>query len=301
MREGIKRPEKISDLIAKELPKQQSWIGEAILPKRGITLVGGLDKIGKSFINLEIARALTTGQNVMGHPLFHTEICRVLLLEQEIGEIGLQDRVRNVMVKEDKALYEDRFFYVSQEPEMTLDTEEGREIIAEYVNHCQPNVLIFDPIANFQEVEENDNTEVGKMFKALAKLRKMFEHLDLSIVISHHFGKPPRDDGRTRHDPLDRKNFRGALRWIAAPDCIWTVHRNRELGLAYEAWETQNRVIIRNGSSPSDFSCTVNRDNDRRVKFAGEKGKLLPLHPAKPEPPPTTLKGTQSKMGFLSD
>lgn len=295
----MKVPERVKDLITKELPKQASWVGDAIVPKRGTTLIGGMDKIGKSFINIEIARACTTGKPVMGHPAFFTELCRVLLLEQEIGEVGLQPRVGQIMKNEDPEVYGDRFFYVSQEPEMRLDTVQGRKVICDMIEACSPNILIIDPIANFHDWDEIDNTQIGRLFTALNQIKVMFEHLDLSIVLSHHHKKPPTDDGRAKHDPLDRKNFRGANRWVAAPDAIWTVHRSRELGTAYEAWETTNRLILRNASSPPDFRCTINRDNDLRVKFEGEKGKLAPLvEKEKPQPPPTTLKGEQQKMGF---
>lgn len=273
----MKKVERVGALLDKSLPPEPSWIGNAILPKRGTLLLGGLEKIGKSFISLEIARALSTGQNVFGHPLFYTAPTRVLYIEQEIGEVGLQKRVRQVMAAENRSTYEDRFFYISQEPELRLDSGPGLRAIETAIIESQAQVIIFDPLANMHDYDENSNTEIGRLFKAIDTLKAEFECFDLSVVISHHARKPPQDDGRTNYDPLDRKNFRGAHRFLAAPDSIWTIHRARACPTTWEAWECTNRLVLRNDSSPPDFTTSVNRDNDLRVRFERPAGRLQPL------------------------
>lgn len=292
----MKTPERVKTLMEKEIPPSISWIGQGILTKRGTCLVGGAEKIGKSWIALEIARALVTGTHVFGHPQFHTEPCRVLYIEQEIGELQLQKRVSKVMEKEDPAIWEDRYWYMSQSPELRLDTHAGRTFFTKALEMTQPNVLVLDPIKNLHGADENDNTAVAELFSIFDNMKSMFVHNDMSIIFAHHFRKAPQE--KSGYDPLSHQNFRGANNWTASPDTLWTVHRSRELEKPYTAWETMNRVLLRNDTCPADFRCTVNRDNDLRVRFDGEKGKLLPL---KQEAPPVTLRGEQKKMGFISD
>lgn len=294
----LRTPERVTELIDKEMPPVQSWVGDGVLTKRGTMILGAPEKSGKSWLTLELGRSLSTGANVFGHPQLHTNPCRVLEIEQEIGEIQLQKRVRAVMAKENRELYEDRFWYMSQIPELRLDTERGRVILSKALEHTQANVLILDPIKNFHGYDENSNTEIAALFATLNQMKAMFIHNDLSIIIVHHLRKPPQNDGRTHYDPLDKANFRGANNWTADPDTIMTVHRNRELPTQHSAWELTNRLYLRNDAGIHDWRMTVNRDNDLRVRFDGEKGKLLPL---KQEAPPVTLRGEQKKMGFISD
>lgn len=292
----------MQDLIDKELPPVLSWIGEGVLTKRGTLLMGGPEKIGKSWYGLEIARALSVGADVFGHPQLHTQICRVLYVEQEIGELQLQKRVRKVMEKENRDLWGDRLWYMSQCPEMRLDTESGKSLLLAAIEESQANCVILDPIKNMSGYDENDNTAVAKLFATLDHIKSTYIHNDLSFMIMHHMRKPPQNDGRTQYDPLDMKNFRGANNWTACPDSILTIHRNRELQTSWTAWETTNRIVLRNDNGMIDWRMTVNRENDLRVRFDSMKGQMTPLAPKeKPIPPPTTLKGDQVKMGFLLD
>jgi RecA-family ATPase len=99
------KPARIYDLITRELENVPCWVGGNLLPKRGVLLFGGLEKIGKSFIGLEVARALSTGTPLFGYPDFVVEEkARVLLVEMEVGEYGLQDRTRAVFGKEDTGI-----------------------------------------------------------------------------------------------------------------------------------------------------------------------------------------------------
>jgi hypothetical protein len=296
-----RKPERIKDLIDKELPPVLSWIGEGVLTKRGTMLLGGPEKIGKSFYGLEMARALTTGDNVFGHPQLHTQICRVLYIEQEVGELHWQKRSREVMKHEDPEVYGDRLWYMSQVPEMKLDTSAGKKLLFEALEAVQANVCILDPIKNMSSYDENSNTDIASLFATLDSLKSSFIHNDLAFVIMHHMRKPPTGEGKSSYDVLDMKNFRGANNWTASPDSIMTVHRNRELNLGYTAWETMNRIVLRNDNGMSDWRMTVNRDNDLRVRFDSVKGGVLPLKKEPEKPLPGTLKGTQERLGFQGD
>jgi hypothetical protein len=71
---------------------------------------------------------------------------------------------------------------------------------------------------------ENDNSDVQKLVRHLKELMVKHADKDLSIVLSHHFGKPPRvtDD---EHDPLSPYNFRGASKWFDMADSLITFQR----------------------------------------------------------------------------
>jgi hypothetical protein len=299
---AVQCAERISDLIAEDLEKVPCWVGAGVLPKRGTLLFGGLEKIGKSFVGLELARALSTATPLFGYPEFVTEKARVLMVEAEIGKFGLKERVTSVFQKESVASYGDHFWYVSQEPALRLDTQEGIENFVRIMDLVQPNVLLLDPISNMHSKDENSNSEVGDLFAAIDWLKAHYKHNDMSVVLSHHMGKKATyKDSKIEADPLSHHNFRGALRWTAAPDSICTMHRKREI--APHAWELQTRWLTRHSAPPPEMSLLVNRNDDLRVKFEHEKGMIAPL--VKPGPKPLgelvktkLVKAEQTNLGF---
>jgi RecA-family ATPase len=278
------KPSRVYDLMTRELETAPAWIGTNLLTKRGILLFGGLEKIGKSLIGLEVARALTTKTPLFGYPEFHVEEkARVLMVEMEIGEYGLQDRTRLVFGKEDPAVYGDFFWYVSQESSLQLDSREGMKALTEVIDVVQPNVLILDPISNLHGWNENENTEIEQLFRVLQSLITAYQHNDMSVVIAHHFGKSASyKDSKIEIDPLERRHFRGAGKWLAGPDTLVTMHRSREL--TRSSWELKTRTTVRHGVPPPEMTLVVNRNNDLRVRFEHEKGSIAPL--VKPGPRP---------------
>ena len=264
------------ELIEKELPGTPSWIGPAVLPKRGVMLFGGEPKIGKSLINLELMRALAQGAPVFGNSLLEVaEPARVLMVEQEVGEYGLQVRAQKALAGMSPGALE-RCFYITQDPEMMLDSMAGVKKLKNELANTGANVLILDPISHMHGWDENDNTEITKMFNVLAELRSDFVRNDLSVVLSHHFVKPPRGQHASDHDPLGMNNFRGANKWRAAPDSLITVARRENFhGLPWKAWPVRVRYELRHGEPPDEMILAINRNNDLRVRYESQVKKPL--------------------------
>jgi hypothetical protein len=268
---AVIKPSRLSDLLSKPLTSAPSWIEPAVLPKGGTLLFGGQDKIGKTFLNLSLARALATGENLFEHPKLHTpEPCRVVLVDPELGEYGLQKRSASVFADLDLSStgLADRLWYISKDPEIYLDHQPGRRKLREVVGDTQANVVLLDSVNMLHGYDENSNTEISRLFKFLDELKAEFRAQDLSIVLSHHFGKPPSGvDPRFVRDPLDRTNFRGAGKWTNAPDSLVTLQRQENLPTMWEAWELSCRFLLRQGESLPDMTLRVNEHKDLRVYY----------------------------------
>lgn len=249
--------QKISDLLERDLGDLPCWINPYILPKRGTWILGGDTGIGKSFVTIELFRALTTGTRPFDCPYLDcSQQTRALYVEQEIGEYGLQKRMARTFERHQKRTYEDYAFYVSQDPKFQLDDPSGVKHIAELVRECAPQVLILDPISHFHTSKENDNTEIGKLFQVIADLKAANIRNDMSIVMAHHFLKPP--NGRLMsagYDDLSENNFRGAAKWRDAPDTVTTLAKR---GGNRVWWELQMRwEKMRHGEELNDFMLRV--------------------------------------------
>jgi hypothetical protein len=277
-------PRRLTDLIREPETKYPAWIDPVVLPKGGILLFGGHSKIGKSFLGLEVARAISTGDTLFGYGGFKTQEGKVLILEQEIGEFGLKSRAKTVFQHENLDKVSDNLWFVSMDTDLMLDTHSGLNLIADNIDKTGANVLILDPISDLFEGDENDNTAVGQVFHNLGQLRKMFRNQNLSIVIAHHFGKPPTGKYQEGYDHLSFHNFRGASKFFSKPDTVCTAWRSEELSTPWEAWKLKMRWICRQGESPPEMYATVNQNKDLRVYWERHavENKMVAKTPPKP-------------------
>ena len=271
---GVRRL--INDLILTPPVPQPMWVEPAILPKGGLLLFGGESKIGKSFLVLEMMRALATGEDMFGNPQFVIpERAKVVLIEQELGDYILRGRAVEVFkeAEEEGKLPElnEYLYFHSKHPVASLSTREGREFIRECVEESGANILFLDPIGKLHAYAENEAGPINVLFQHLADMRAEFKEQGLSVVMTHHFGKLS-PDPRSARDELDPLNFRGSSRWVSGPDSLITVkrlrtHERRVGDRSWRWWDIKMKCVLRAGPEPQNMFCTVNKEGDLRVRF----------------------------------
>lgn len=237
---------------------------------RGLFITNDYIVTHNSHIMLSMARALTTQEPLFACPRFRvTEPARVLLFEQELGEGGLQRRAR--MVFNNAQLQKD-LHYISRNPDISFSTEAGYEVIGNEIAEFKPNVVILDPIGKLYHGDENSAQEVGLLWQKIDKLLRLGSREQMSIVLSHHFGKRVNGDrNREGHDPLDAYNFRGSSKWFDDVDALITVNRLQNLpGIQHQAWRLQMRFELRHEEVPPEMFFTVNLNRDLRVIYERE-------------------------------
>lgn len=272
----------IDDLILQDLPPQPYWIEPFVLPKRGMMLFGGEAKVGKSMVMLELCRALALGEPPFGVPDFLVpEPARVLLIECELGIYGLKDRAGQILKKDLQRLRDSKnFWYVSKDPYLSLSSKQGVEGIVRLVEEVKPNVLCLDPIGKLHTADENSNTEVAKILNRLERIQKTGEAQEMSLVISHHFGKPAKEDSRfaSASDGLSPYEFRGASKWFDNPDTLVTMKRVAEL--KNKAWRLRSRWTLRHGAGRPDILITINKYGTLEARYEGLAADVI----AEPDP-----------------
>lgn len=248
-----------------------SWIKPAIIPKGGKILFGGEAKIGKSWVLENIVRAIIYKEPLFGIPEFQTESCIPLLFDGELSEPGLALRGKKVFA--DKILANDlkpldNFHYISKEIGVKVDTTEGRSLINREIARTKANIVIFDPISKFHHYDENVNTELITMFDWFDELLYTFRSQELSILYSHHFGKPPGNKDHAR-SILDPYNFRGGSKFKDEADTLITAARinPKNTRNTWDWWYIPMRFTLRHAEEPDDIKLTFNKSNDGRVKF----------------------------------
>jgi len=243
-------------------------------------------------IMLNLGRDLALGvHHPLDCPFFECPApVKVLAIEQELKLLGTKARLEDLFKTcptGERALLHENFHLISGEPRMQLSTEDGRAEILHAVQQVKPGVLILDPIGKMMAGwDENRAEQMSMLFLELAKLIKVGETWGMSLIVSHHFGKPPRNaEGRAGYDALDPYNFRGSSKFVDDPDTLVTVERRGAISKPWKAWNIHTRWETRRGEPPpGDLRYSVNRDDDLRVRYEGMVGAEARLTPDLPGP-----------------
>ena len=290
------QPKTLVSLSQSEIVPPPSYIEPSVLPVGGQLILASQAKTGKSFIMIEMGRALACADRPFtSQELYCPRACRVLLIEQELGEAGLKKRIEKIYTREEisrQGFMADNFLYVSQQPDIKLDTVKGLKVLTDICDEVQPDVLMLDPLGRFHNVDENNAQAVSGLWDIIDKLRKTYP--GMAFITSMHMSKPP--DARAGIEPLDPYRIRGSGKFFDNPDAILTTMRTHNLATQHKSWSVSMRFTLRHGESPDDMILHVNEGNDCRVKQF-KSGGIKPLQSnvpkAKQEPP-----ATQEGFGF---
>lgn len=269
--------ELLADFLDKEFAVAPELVGRGLLPVGGKLVLGGAPKSNKSYIALNMAVSLALGRPLFGGyysgelPVFPVrKKCRVLYIEQEIGEQGLQDRLAKLAVGLDLLGVE--FYIKSRDMGMRMDTQEGIELIGAEIGQVRPDVTFLDPLAKFHLSDENSAQHMGAIMRVGDR---WIEAHGTALVYIHHTGHQHPDNPRRGGDKL-----RGSSAVFADADSIILCERT-------SAASTKEPLVklefeIRRGAPLEDVY--VKRLMDGKVIYipTGERFK---------ERPATTVKG----------
>jgi AAA domain len=114
---------------------------------------------------------------------------KVLMLEQEIGDFSLKERIlsiSNSLLGQHKELFLDNLFTHSCDRDLRLDTPAGCQSIEKLIEQVKPNVLMLDPLIEFHEQDENSAQAMARVMRNLDVLR---DHFKCAIILAHHASK----------------------------------------------------------------------------------------------------------------
>ncbi len=279
-------------LASSEVTYPPSHIEPRVLPVGGQLVLASQAKTGKSFMMLELGRALACADVPFDSPqLVCPRACKVLLCEQELGEAGLKERTDKIYTYEEikrQSFMADNFMYISKQPDLKIDTEKGLRLLYDICSSVRPDVLMLDPLGRFHNIDENDNQKVSQLWSEIDKLQKAFP--GMSLITSMHMSKPP--DARSGMDPLDPYRIRGASKHFDNVDGVITTMRTHNLSTKHKSWSVTARFTLRHGESPDDQIFHFNERNDSKVRYyktVGSEGPVTllkrPEEKEKREPP----------------
>jgi RecA-family ATPase len=197
----------ISDLLAAPPKNKPSLIGNGLLPAHGLMLIVGKTGIGKSVLAGDIAMSLA-----LGEPLFNArrrrndanintayfpvhKPCKILYFDAEVNQAGLYERYQALCAVRCPGIDLGRRIEFVTEHQETLSlmsrsatNQLGLMNVRKLIEQAKPEdpdmnyVVVFDPLGDFHEVEENDSA-MRLVFQNIKKLQAEF---GFACIVTHH-------------------------------------------------------------------------------------------------------------------
>ncbi len=183
-----------------DLPQPEPLI-EGVLDAGMVTMLSGPFSTGKSFIALDWALSIASGETWMGHEV---KQCRVLYVSAE-GAHGQSKRVKAWKSEHPKARPDDNFAMIINP--VQFGEPEHLEALLEDAKDA--DVIIIDTVARCSTgLEENSTKDMGLFVHELYKLRDAHSECGTTMIIVHHTGH-------------DKSRARGASALPAGVDSIY--------------------------------------------------------------------------------
>jgi 5S rRNA maturation endonuclease (ribonuclease M5) len=166
------QPRKLSEIMSEERPTD--FIIEGLLRTGGTTILVGEPKLGKSQMALDIALAVSRGEQFIG---LGTKKGRVIYYALEDGEDIIRDRVR---ARGLTGMEED--LYICPTPPVV---EDSTELLEEHIDLFQPNLIIIDTL-RAMSVSAGKSENEASFADSIYRIAKLARERGIGAIIIHH-------------------------------------------------------------------------------------------------------------------
>ena len=228
------------------------YLFEELVPYRAITVIGGLPKSGKSWLSIDLAIALAAGQPFLGKALGGTYSRAGIICEEDVRQ-EIQKRIwwlargRGI---DPRDLHERLF--VSAQSGFRLDDPKMAVTLLDWIKKLQLDVVVFDPIRRLHGMNENDSTEMQKVFTVLRQVAK-----ETTVIVVAHTRKHNGEGSTPGH------LLRGSGDLWALARAVLGVKRNNEVMTI----EADGNYVTSNDPLRLAFVVEENADGTKVARF----------------------------------
>jgi len=232
------------DYIDDETDEPDMIIEQGILPERGVLIVGGQPKAGKSILALNLAYHLATGTQWLDFAIPKKRKTVVLQAENSYWNLRRRIRTMNNATESPFLLPSPKKDTLTVSDPISLKINNLKDYLKleALVKRHSPDVLIIDPLVHFHSADENSNAEMGLVMEYF---RTLANNHNLAVIIVHHSKKPG------LHQSQGGMTLRGASAVFGAVDTAVVLARHTDP----QTGETDYTLDfdIRNGENPERF------------------------------------------------
>jgi hypothetical protein len=194
------------------------WLVDGVIPE-GVSILAGKPKLGKSFLALNIALALSCGGKAMG---------KIPVSQRGVLYLSLEDRHRRLQSRT-----KETFVGTGWPEQLHLCTEWPRidqgaiPLLQKYLNdHPKIRVIVVDVLAKIKARKKGGNSNpYDDDYQAMEPLIALTQTHDVSLIILHHTRKLVADD------PLDELS--GSTGLTGSADTILVLKKAKSQAVLY--------------------------------------------------------------------
>jgi hypothetical protein len=163
---------------------QTQWLIDGLWGDQAVGILGGEPKCCKSFLALDIAVSVASGQPCLRqYPVPRSG--KVLLFPAEDSLPVVRQRLEGI-ASAAQVPFASLPVEVITAPALRLDTPADRQRLSNTVQQLQPVLLILDPLIRLHRVDENDATQIAGLLSFLRQLQRQFK---VAVLLVHHARK----------------------------------------------------------------------------------------------------------------
>lgn len=166
-----------------------TWLVEGLWGDQAVGFIGGPPKSTKTWLALEMAVAVASGQPCLGKYAVRAR-GPVLMYAAEDSAAAIKQRVSAVAHVRGTGDLERLAVGLITEHDLRLDDAEHQERLATTIEKIQPRLLILDPLVRLHRSDENSAADVARLLDYLRQLQRRFA---IAVVLVHHVRKSPAD------------------------------------------------------------------------------------------------------------
>lgn len=223
-------------------------------------LIGGQPNVGKSWIVMDMALAIASGQSWLAK--YTTEQAGVLMIDEEGTAYGQYERFQMLLDGRDYLSAVGLPLHVAIGSGIRLDSETGVTRIRRMLERYRPGIVVMDSLVRMHTGDENNAQSMARFFAVTKELMRTY---DTTFLFTHHVRKPSLESA----DPGDL--LRGTTEIRAWPDTIFVAvpgQDNQEVVL--------HHVKARYGARSNPFIVRMQIDDETktaRLAHCGEAEK----------------------------
>lgn len=195
------------------------WAVDGLISE-GLNILAGAPKSGKSWLALDIATAITTGKQALGH--FRCSKGTVLYLALEDSERRVTERIETLGMKDD---LNDNFVLCTECPRADNG---GIEFLGNFVNdNPDTRLIIIDVLQRFRTMSRAGVNLYEAQYAELEQIQRFAISKGLAVLALTHKRKGTRNGSG---DPFDEITGSTAIRGAADVNLVLSKSRNLESG-----------------------------------------------------------------------
>lgn len=162
-----------------------SWLIEDLWGDEAVGFIAGTPKAGKTWLALELAVSVASGQPCLGRYAVHRR-GHVLLYAAEDTAADIKHRVAAIAQARGLDGLDRLAVGLITVPDLRLDSDEHQQRLAATLAEIKPRLLILDPLVRLHRGDENSAADVSELLGCLRQLQR--QHA-VAIILVHHVRK----------------------------------------------------------------------------------------------------------------